>query len=48
MTVKLADCCRHCKNTANEYCFRDGVLCHKSNTYQFYTNVCEEFEMKEG
>ena len=46
--VKLADCCKHCKHSSYEYAFRDAVLCNKTNNFQFLTNTCEEFEMKEG
>ena len=46
MSVRNADCCRHCKNTSTDFHFRDAVLCNKRNIYQVYTNTCDLFEEK--
>jgi len=41
-----AECCEFCANTAPDFTFKDGVLCHKNNLYQYYTEVCQLFERK--
>ena len=41
-----AECCEFCANTAPDFTFKDGVLCHKNNEYRYDVDTCQLFERK--
>jgi len=45
--VRDAECCKHCKNTGDEFTFNDSILCYKTNKYRMHTETCDIFERKE-